>query len=87
MEHKIDVVRLNHTKIRSEIKYLWAGRGVKDGEHDKVKAKIQVDLAKVEQKERITKIIHETYVRELERVKNQISEEQLKAHELKLKQQ
>ena len=48
MEHKIDIVRLNHDKIRQEIKDWWTSRGVKDGEHDEIKAKIQVDLAKVE---------------------------------------
>jgi hypothetical protein len=42
---------------------------VKDGEHDSLKDRVLEDLAVVEQKERIVKIIHETYVKELQRVK------------------
>ena len=51
---------------------------MKDGEHEAMKIKVEEDLSKVEQKERIVKIIHETYVKELQRIKEQISEDELR---------
>ena len=37
------------------------------------------ELAKVEQKERITKIIYDTYVKEIQRVKEKMIEDEAKA--------
>ena len=69
MRHKIDVLRLNQQKIREEEKSLLASRGITDEQHEQMKDKITAELEQVLQKERIVKIIHETYVKELLRVK------------------
>lgn len=38
-----------------------------------------MELQKVEQKDRITKIIHETYVKEIERLKKKAIDDEIKA--------
>ena len=38
---------------------------MKDGQHDLQRDAFNAELAKVEQKERITKIIYDTYVKEI----------------------
>ena len=54
------------------VKQLWSNRGVKDGEHEAVKDRILEEYAKVQQKERITMIIHETYVKEIQRMREKL---------------
>ena len=60
-------------------KQFWADRGVKDGQHDQMRDAFNLELSKVEQKDRITKIIHETYVKEIQRIKELIVKDALKA--------
>jgi|LauGreDrversion4_2_1035121.scaffolds.fasta_scaffold98699_1 hypothetical protein len=81
MERLSRRVSLSFLQYFCLVKDLWAGRGVRDGEHEQIKEKIGVELGKVQQKERITKIIHETYVREVERVKSQMEDRERQAHE------
>lgn len=49
---------MNQEKIKKEIKELWSSKGVTDGEHEEMKQKYVKELAVVQSKENITKIIH-----------------------------
>jgi hypothetical protein len=44
-----------------------------------MKEVVLLELQKVEQKDRITKIIHETYVKEIERLKKKAIDDEIKA--------
>ena len=61
------------------VKQLWSDRGVKDGQHDLQRDAFNAELAKVEQKDRITRIIYDTYVKEIQRVKEKIADDEAKA--------
>ncbi len=61
------------------VKQFWADRGVKDGQHEKMKEVVLLELQTVERKDRITKIIHETYVKEIERLKKKAIDDEIKA--------
>lgn len=52
-------------QLTTLVKQLWSDRGVKDGQHDLQRDAFNSELAKVEYKERITKIIYDTYVKEI----------------------
>lgn len=52
---------------------------MKDGQHEAMKEVVLLELSKAEQKDRITKIIHQTYVSEIERLKKKAIDDEIKA--------
>ena len=57
-------------------KAFWETKGLKDGQQEVLKAEILEELARVEQKERISRIIYETYIKEIERLKQKLAQKE-----------
>lgn len=87
IQHKIHVLKLNQSKIKDESKslatpnlFVCLVEGIKmsrqhlDEQHEYQKQKFVQELQITKQKENITNIIHETYVKELARIQTLIGQ-------------
>mmetsp|Transcript_47859 Transcript_47859/g.63292 ORF Transcript_47859/g.63292 Transcript_47859/m.63292 type:complete len:97 (-) Transcript_47859:1151-1441(-) len=67
VDHKIETLKLKQEKIKDQIKEIYKERGIKDCDHELVKKAFEKEEEKVLRKLNITKIIHDTYVKEIDR--------------------
>ena len=75
IKHKIETLKLKQEKIRDGIREIFDERGIKVEDHDLVRKAFEKEHEKVQHKLKITKIIHDTYEKEIERYYQRQEEE------------